>query len=220
MRDLAIQKIHCSTLPTKSMIRRILPILSCILLVSPAVAQEKKAEEKKPEAAPAAKVVKVALETSKGTIELELDAEKAPISVANFVSYVKNGHYDGTIFHRVIPTFMIQGGGFTPDLQQKPTDAPIENESKNGLKNAKGTIAMARTREPNSATSQFFINVEDNTNLDYPSFDGFGYAVFGKVSKGLAVVEAIKGVETEQRMGPEKAFPVEPILIKSAKVLE
>jgi cyclophilin family peptidyl-prolyl cis-trans isomerase len=220
MRDLAIQKIHCSTLPTKSMIRRILPILSCILLVSPAVAQEKKAEEKKPEAAPAAKVVKVALETSKGTIELELDAEKAPISVENFVSYVKKGHYDGTIFHRVIPTFMIQGGGFTPDLQQKPTDAPIENESKNGLKNAKGTIAMARTREPNSATSQFFINVEDNTNLDYPSFDGFGYAVFGKVSKGLEVVEAIKGVETEQRMGPEKAFPVEPILIKSAKVLE
>jgi cyclophilin family peptidyl-prolyl cis-trans isomerase len=202
------------------MIRRLLPVLSCLMLVSPALAQDQKAEEKKPEAAAAAKAVKVALETSKGTIELELDAEKAPVSVENFVSYVKKGHYDGTIFHRVIPTFMIQGGGFTPDLQQKPTDAPIANESQNGLKNLKGTIAMARTREPNSATSQFFINVEDNANLDYPSFDGFGYAVFGKVSKGMEVVEAIKTVETEQRMGPEKAFPTEPILIKSAKVLE
>ena len=173
----------------------------------------------------APKAVKVIMETTKGTIELELDAEKAPITVANFVSYVKKGHYDGTIFHRVIPTFMIQGGGYTggyegKELEQKPTDAPIQNESQNGLKNVRGSIAMARTGDPNSATSQFFINVKDNTNLDYPSFDGFGYAVFGKVTKGMEVVDAIKDAEAIQRMGPEPAFPVEAIVIKSAKLAE
>lgn len=172
-----------------------------------------------PTPAPSSKVVKVALETSKGTIELELDAEKAPLSTANFVNYVKKGHYDGTIFHRVIPNFMIQGGGFNSDMTQKATDAPIQNESKNGLKNVKGSIAMARTSAPNSATSQFFINVQDNANLDYPSFDGFGYAVFGKVSKGLDVVEAIKAVETTSKGGHQNV-PAEPVVIKSAKVLE
>lgn len=172
------------------------------------------------ETASAPKPVKVVMETSKGTIELELDPAKAPITVANFVKYVKKGHYDGLIFHRVIPTFMIQGGGYTPDLEQRTVDAPIEIESKNGLKNKRGTIAMARTGDPNSATSQFFINVTDNDNLDYPSFDGFGYTVFGKVTKGLEVVDAIKDVETVQRMGREKAFPVEPIIIKSAKLAE
>src|SRR3954454_1061150 len=115
--------------------------------------------------------VKVTIETSKGNIELDLDADKAPKTVANFVNYAKKGHYDGTIFHRVIPGFMVQGGGFTPDMPQKQTDAPIECESKNGLKNVKGSVSMARTSDPHSATSQFFINVKDNKSLDYPAHD-------------------------------------------------
>ncbi|MDZ4287305.1 MAG: peptidylprolyl isomerase, partial [Prosthecobacter sp.] len=142
-----------------------------------------------------AKTVKVVMETSKGTLELELDPAKAPITVANFVSYAKKAHYDGLIFHRVIPGFMIQGGGFTPDMEQKKVDASIKIESNNGLKNARGTIAMARTSDPNSATSQFFINVKDNNNLDYPSFDGYGYTVFGKVTKGTEVIDAIVAVK-------------------------
>lgn len=166
-----------------------------------------------------AKPVKVTIETSKGNIELDLDAAKAPATVANFVSYVKKGHYDGLIFHRVIPGFMIQGGGFTPDMQQKATDAPVKIESKNGLKNVRGSIAMARTSDPNSATSQFFINVKDNSNLDYPSFDGFGYTVFGMTTKGLDVVDAIVGVPTT-RKGPHGDVPVEPITIKSVKIAE
>lgn len=166
-----------------------------------------------------AKPVKVTIETSKGNIELELDAAKAPTTVANFVSYVKKGHYDGLIFHRVIPGFMIQGGGFTPEMQQKAVDAPIKIESKNGLKNARGTIAMARTSDPNSATSQFFINVKDNSNLDYPSFDGFGYTVFGATTKGLDVVDAIVGVPTT-RKGPHGDVPVDAITIKSVKITE
>lgn len=170
-------------------------------------------------AASEAKPVKVVMETSKGTIELELDAAKAPVTVANFVSYAKKGHYDGLIFHRVIPGFMIQGGGFTPDMQQKATEAPIKIESTNGLKNARGTIAMARTGNPNSATSQFFINVKDNTMLDYPGADGYGYTVFGKVTKGMEVADAIVGVKTETR-GPHGDVPVDPILIKSMKVTE
>jgi cyclophilin family peptidyl-prolyl cis-trans isomerase len=161
--------------------------------------------------------VKVTLETSKGTLELELDADKAPISVQNFVNYAEKGSYDGTIFHRVIPGFMIQGGGFTPDMQQKPTDKPIQCESKNGLKNVKGAIAMARTSDPHSATSQFFINVKDNTNLDFPSFDGWGYAVFGKVTKGMEVCDAIVGVATAQK-GPHGDVPVEPITITKVTV--
>jgi cyclophilin family peptidyl-prolyl cis-trans isomerase len=166
-----------------------------------------------------AKTVKIVMETSKGSIELELDPAKAPITVENFVKYVKKGHYDGLIFHRVIPGFMIQGGGFTPDMNQKAVDAPIAIESKNGLKNARGSIAMARTSNPNSATSQFFINVKDNANLDYPSFDGYGYAVFGKVTKGLDICDAIVSVPTKQ-VGPHGDVPVEPIVIKSVKVSE
>ncbi|MEZ5383921.1 MAG: peptidylprolyl isomerase [Prosthecobacter sp.] len=166
-----------------------------------------------------AKPVKIVMETSKGTIELELDAAKAPITVANFVSYVKKGHYDGLIFHRVIPNFMVQGGGFTPDMQQKETDANIENEAKNGLKNVKGSIAMARTPNPHSASSQFFINLKDNGFLDYPGQDGWGYCVFGKVTKGIEVVDAMATVATAQK-GPHGDVPVEPIVIKSAKVAE
>jgi cyclophilin family peptidyl-prolyl cis-trans isomerase len=166
-----------------------------------------------------AKPVKIVMETSKGTIELELDPVKAPITVENFVKYAKKGHYDGTIFHRCIPGFMIQGGGFTPDMSQKAVDAPIAIESKNGLKNDRGTIAMARTSDPNSATSQFFINVKDNANLTYPSFDGHGYAVFGKVTKGLEICDAIVSVPTG-RVGPHGDVPSEPILIKSVKVGE
>jgi cyclophilin family peptidyl-prolyl cis-trans isomerase len=175
------------------------------------------AAEAKPAAATA--VVKIKLETSKGDIELELDGEKAPISVANFVKYVKSGHYTDTIFHRVIPGFMVQAGNFKANMEEKMNEAPIKNESQNGLKNARGTIAMARTSVPDSATSQFFINVNDNANLDYPSFDGVGYAVFGKVTKGMDVVDAIVAVPTTQK-GPHGDVPVEPITIKSAKVVE
>jgi cyclophilin family peptidyl-prolyl cis-trans isomerase len=174
-------------------------------------AQEAKPEPKKPV------IVKATIETSKGTIELVLDEVKAPISVQNFISYVNKGHYDGTIFHRVIPGFMIQGGGFTADMNQKPTDKPIAIESQNGLKNTRGSIAMARTSDPNSATSQFFINVKDNANLDYPSFDGHGYAVFGKVTKGLDIVDAIVGVPTT-RKGPHADVPADVITITKVTV--
>lgn len=166
-----------------------------------------------------AKPVKIVMETSKGTIEIELDAAKAPISAANFVKYVRKGFYDGVIFHRVIPDFMIQGGGFTPDMQQKETDGNIENEAKNGLKNVRGSLAMARTPNPHSASSQFFINLKDNSFLDYPGQDGWGYCVFGKVSKGMEIVDAIAGVATG-RKGQHGDVPVEPVLIKSAKVVE
>ncbi len=166
-----------------------------------------------------AKPVKVVMETSKGTIELELDAARAPVTVANFVQYVNKGHYDGLIFHRVIPGFMVQGGGFTPDMQQKATDAPIKIESNNGLKNARGTIAMARTSNPNSATSQFFINVKDNAMLDYPGGDGYGYTVFGKVTKGLEVTDAIVAAPRGQ-VGMHGDVPNDTILIKSVKIAE
>lgn len=159
---------------------------------------------------------KVELQTSLGRITLELDGEKAPLSAENFLRYVDDGFYDGTIFHRVMPTFMIQGGGFTRDLQQKPTRAGIRNEAANGLKNVRGTIAMARTSDPHSATSQFFINVVDNPNLDHPSFDGFGYAVFGKVIDGMATVDAIRQVATRP-VGGHEAVPVETVVIQSAR---
>ncbi|MBL9132994.1 MAG: peptidyl-prolyl cis-trans isomerase [Verrucomicrobiaceae bacterium] len=159
------------------------------------------------------------METSKGTIELELDAAKAPKTVENFVSYVKKGHYDGLIFHRVIPDFMIQGGGFSADMVQKETAPPIENEAKNGLKNVKGSIAMARTPNPHSASSQFFINLKDNSFLDYPGQDGWGYCVFGKVTKGQEVVDAVAKVETT-RKGGHGDVPVEAVTIKTAKVAE
>ncbi|HEY9396422.1 MAG TPA: peptidylprolyl isomerase [Burkholderiales bacterium] len=162
----------------------------------------------------------VALQTNRGTIVLELYPAKAPQTVANFLGYVKAGHYNGTIFHRVIDGFMIQGGGFTPDMQQKTTRAPIENEAANGLKNRTGSIAMARTRDPHSATAQFFINVNDNTSLDYtsPTMGGYGYAVFGKVVRGMEVVEAIAKLPTT-RVGPYADVPGQPVVIESATLV-
>lgn len=167
-----------------------------------------------PETKEAAPVI-VRLETSKGNIDIELNAEKAPISVANFLEYVDKGHYNDTIFHRVIPNFMIQGGGFDVNMNQKETGKGIKNEWQNGLSNTRGTIAMARLgRQPDSGTAQFFINVADNAFLDEPR-DGAGYAVFGKVVAGMDVVDAIKGVATTSK-GPHGDVPVEPVVIKKA----
>jgi len=157
----------------------------------------------------------VILVTSLGDIELELDAVKAPISTANFLAYVDSGFYDGTIFHRVIPNFMIQGGGFTTDMSQKPTKAPIKNEADNGLKNASWTIAMARTSEKDSATAQFFINVQDNEFLNHGARD-FGYAVFGKVTGGVDVVKKIAAVPTGNRAGAQNV-PLQAVVIKTAR---
>jgi peptidyl-prolyl cis-trans isomerase A (cyclophilin A) len=162
---------------------------------------------------------RVALETSEGRIVLELAPKEAPKTVDNFLAYVKAGHYDGTVFHRVIPTFMIQGGGFGPDMAERSARPPIPIESKNGLKNARGTVAMARRGDPNSATAQFFINVVDNASLDYPSFDGHGYAVFGKVVEGMDVVDKIKAVPTGNR-GPHQNVPLTPVTIKSARIVK
>ena len=157
----------------------------------------------------------VKLATSAGDIVVELDAAKAPKSVENFLQYVKDKHYDGTVFHRVIDGFMIQGGGFTADMQQKPTRAPIPLEASNGLKNDKYTIAMARTGNPNSATSQFFINVKNNDSLNAPNPDGYGYTVFGKVVAGTDVVDKIRAVQTGNKGGMQNV-PVETLTIKSA----
>ena len=159
----------------------------------------------------------VKLHTNHGVITLELDAEKAPQTVANFLAYVEAGHYNNTIFHRVIGNFMIQGGGFEPGMSQKPTDAAIENEANNGLKNANYTVAMARTSAPHSATAQFFINVADNGFLNHtaPSAQGWGYAVFGKVVKGTEVVDQIKGVKTGNR-GGHGDVPKEDVVIEKA----
>ncbi|HKJ09626.1 MAG TPA: peptidylprolyl isomerase [Gammaproteobacteria bacterium] len=161
------------------------------------------------------------MKTSKGTIVLELYPDKAPETVANFVEYARSGFYDGTIFHRVIPGFMIQGGGFEPDMKQKKTRAPIKNEADNGLSNLTGTIAMARTPDPNSATSQFFINVKDNKFLDYtaPTPQGWGYCVFGKVTEGMDVVHAIEQVPTTTKSGHQDV-PVDPVVIEKVTVDE
>lgn len=161
----------------------------------------------------------VELRTNQGDIKVELYADKAPKSVANFTQYIKDGHYAGTVFHRVIDGFMIQGGGFDAQMQQKSTRPPIENEARNGLKNLPGTLAMARTSDPHSASSQFFINLAPNTFLDYPSRDGWGYAVFGKVVSGMDVVEKIAKVRTGNA-GFHQNVPVEPVIIESARVLE
>jgi peptidyl-prolyl cis-trans isomerase A (cyclophilin A) len=182
-------------------------LLACAVL--PAGAQSNapsKAEAKKPV---------VTLETSLGPIKLELDPAKAPVSVANFLAYVDSGFYDGTIFHRVIPDFMIQGGGFAADMTQKPTKAPIKNEADNGLKNDSWTIAMARTAEKDSATAQFFINVQNNDFLNHGGRD-FGYAVFGKVTNGVDVVKKIAAVKTTTK-GGQQNVPVEAVVIKSAR---
>ena len=164
---------------------------------------------------------KVKIETTMGDIVLELDAQKAPVSTANFLSYVNEGFYDGTIFHRVIPGFMIQGGGMNPDMTEKPTKAPIKNEANNGLLNHRGTVAMARTSEPHSASSQFFINVSDNDFLNFQSetSQGWGYAVFGKVIEGMDVVDKIVGVETGQ-VKFYRDVPKEPVIMKKASIIE
>jgi cyclophilin family peptidyl-prolyl cis-trans isomerase len=160
----------------------------------------------------------VIMDTSMGRIEIELYGDKAPLTVKNFLSYVDKKSYDGTIFHRVIATFMIQGGGFEPGMKEKATQAPIKNESTNGVANKRGTIAMARTSDPNSATSQFFINVEDNEGLDKAkSRDGVGYCVFGKVIKGLDTVDKIRKVKTTRKFGHDDV-PVEDVIIKSVRL--
>ena len=166
--------------------------------------------------APAAQLV--TLETSAGVIVLELDAKAAPRTVANFVQYAKDGYYAGTIFHRVIPGFMIQGGGYTPERQPKAPRPPIAIESNNGLKNVRGSVAMARTSDPNSATSQFFINLADNAFLDYPGRDGFGYTVFGRVVQGMDVVEKIGGTPTSNQSPAFANLPVTPVIIEKVRL--
>ena len=162
------------------------------------------------------------IHTSKGEIRVELYADRAPVTVQNFVDYAKSGFYDGTIFHRVISHFMIQGGGFTPDMQKKPTGEPIINEATNDLSNKRGTVAMARTNDPHSATAQFFINVQDNINLDHTGVDSprtWGYAVFGKVTEGMDVVDEIRFVQTSSQP-PFSDVPVEPVLIENVEIIE
>lgn len=160
----------------------------------------------------------VILSTNMGKITIELDAEKAPKTVENFLAYVRAGHYEGTIFHRVIDGFMVQGGGFEPGMKQKPVNAPIQNEAKNGLKNEHYTVAMARTSDPHSATAQFFINTSHNAFLDCPGQDGWGYCVFGKVIDGTEVVDDIKSVNTT-RTGMFQDVPVEDIVIEKVEVV-
>ncbi len=166
---------------------------------------------------PAANIL---MTTTVGPMTLELDADNAPKTVENFLSYVSSGFYDGTIFHRVINNFMVQGGGFTADMEQKATQAPIENEANNGLKNAQGTIAMARTQDPHSATAQFFINVQDNDFLNHTgeNMQGWGYAVFGKVTEGEGVLDKIRCVQTGSQAGHQDV-PVEPIIINSVTII-
>ena len=186
---------------------RLLALVPAVLLVAATVrAQEPTAPKGKPV---------IVLETSLGSIEIELDAEKAPISTENFLAYVDSGHYDNTLFHRVIPGFMIQGGGFDESMTQKRTRAPIKNEADNGLKNARGTVAMARTNVVDSATSQFFINLKDNDFLNHGGRD-FGYAVIGKVTSGMDVVDKIAAVKTGNR-GMHQDVPVEPVKITKAR---
>lgn len=160
----------------------------------------------------------VILTTNLGAIKIELDAEKAPKTVANFIAYVESGHYAGTIFHRVIDGFMIQGGGFEPGMKQKETQAPIENEANNGLKNQRYSIAMARTGAPHSASAQFFINTANNSFLDYPGQDGWGYCVFGTVTEGTDIVDKIKSVKTS-RSGMFQDVPIEDVIIEKAEVV-
>ncbi|ARU88252.1 peptidylprolyl isomerase [Pseudomonas sp. M30-35] len=163
----------------------------------------------------------IKLHTNHGVITLTLFADKAPETVANFEEYVKSGHYDGTVFHRVISNFMVQGGGFEPGMKQKPTRATIKNEANNGVSNKVGTVAMARTMEPHSASAQFFINVADNTFLDHtaPTVQGWGYTVFGEVTDGMDVVEKIKGVPTTMKSGHQDV-PVEDVIIERAEIVE
>jgi cyclophilin family peptidyl-prolyl cis-trans isomerase len=164
----------------------------------------------------------VELKTNMGIIVLELYPERTPVTVRNFIQYVKDGHYNGTLFHRVIPNFMIQGGGFTTDFKQKPVRQPIRNEAANGIKNTAGTVAMARTSDPHSATAQFFINVANNDflNFRYPTREGYGYCVFGRVIKGMKVVQRIASVATGAGPPPHRDVPRQPVVIESATVLD
>jgi len=166
-----------------------------------------------------AEAPRVFIKTNMGNIELELNPSKAPESVKNFLRYADEGFYNGTVFHRVIKGFMVQGGGFSQDFKRKPTHEPIQNEAKNGLKNNRGTVAMARTRAPHSATAQFFINHADNHTLNYPSFDGWGYAVFGKVTKGMDVVDKIANTPTGSNHGM-RDVPDSPVIIESISRIE
>ncbi|WP_345860033.1 peptidylprolyl isomerase [Shewanella algae] len=163
----------------------------------------------------------ITLHTNHGDIKLALDSEKAPLTAANFIKYAQEGFYDGTIFHRVIDGFMVQGGGFTEQMSQKPTNAPVRNEANNGLSNKTGTIAMARTSDPHSATAQFFINVNDNTFLDFKneSIQGWGYCVFGEVVEGMDVVNAIKGVSTGNH-GMHQDVPLEAVIIEKVTMAD
>lgn len=186
--------------------------LSCVVLIMLVVVQSAAAADQ------AAVNPRVALVTSKGRIVIELFPQKAPATVKNFLAYVDAGFYDGTVFHRVIPKFMIQGGGLTADMQKKPTEKPVSNEADNNLKNTRGSVAMARTGDPHSATSQFFINTADNDFLDYreKTPQGWGYAVFGRVTEGMTIVDAISSVKTGN-YGKYRDVPIEPIVIEKAQ---
>ena len=200
--------------------RRLLIGLASLLAALPVTDIAAQTQKKKKTQPKGKKKTMVKLTTSFGPITLELDAKAAPVTVANFLQYVKDGHYDGTVFHRVIDGFMIQGGGFTAELVQKPTRAPIKNEADNGLKNVTYSIAMARTPDPHSASSQFFINVADNAFLDYrgPTAQGFGYCVFGKVTAGQDTVERIRKVRTGIHAGMQDV-PQDNVVIEKAEVL-
>jgi peptidyl-prolyl cis-trans isomerase A (cyclophilin A) len=198
------------------MLRRLTPLAAALCAVALAASAADKPADKASKPAPAADCAQVKLATSMGDITLALDKAKAPVTVDNFVGYVKSGQYDGTIFHRVIDGFMIQGGGFTKDMQQKATKAPIPIESKNGLHNGVYTVAMARTMDPNSATAQFFINVVDNAKLDYAGDMQPGYTVFGKVVSGQDVVDKIKKVPTGNS-GMFQNVPTQPVVIEKAQ---
>ena len=196
-------------------------LIALSLMSSNALAHEHAKEDKSTNATTKTGTTMVTLKTSHGDIQIELNAEKAPRSVENFLQYVKDGHYDGVIFHRVISNFMVQGGGFDADMNQKPTRGPVVNEANNGLKNDKYTLAMARTNDPHSASAQFFINTKDNDFLNFKSEtpSGWGYAVFGKVVSGTDVVDKIEGVRTGQ-VGPYGDVPMEPVVIESATITE
>lgn len=194
----------------KTMVAWVLIVMGCVLVEQGFAAEEKGKESAKPVAV---------METTEGTIKIELWPDKAPITVQNFIRYAEEGFYDGTIFHRVIEEFMIQGGGMTPDMKAKPPHEPIKNEASSELENDRGTIAMARTNAVDSASSQFFINVKDNESLNHKDDTprGFGYAVFGKVVEGMDVVDKIKKVKTANA-GMHQNVPAEPVVIKSVKI--
>lgn len=206
-----------SSLTRPSRTRRLATVFACVLALA-APASSAFAQAGAAAGAAGAAPTRVELDTSLGPIVLQLDAQRAPRTVANFLHYVRSGFYAGTVFHRVIPGFMVQGGGYTADLQAKTTAAPIPLESRNGLRNLRGTIAMARTSVPDSATSQFFINLVNNPSLDYPQPDGYGYAVFGHVVSGMKVVDRIAAVPTHD-VGPMQNVPVQPVVIRSARLL-